>query len=54
MTDESIRTFDHAMLFVWQDELKATGDATVEEQCLQQESKLLPRFAGHHQKFGAF
>ena len=50
MNDEPTCTFDQAVLSAWQDELKATGDATLKQQCLQREPELLPRFAAHYQQ----
>ena len=37
------------MLSAWQEQLKATSDVTLKQQCLQQESAFLPRFAAHYQ-----
>jgi hypothetical protein len=53
MSQEPSRTFDQAMLSAWQDELKATPNPIVKEQCLPQESDLLPRFAAHYQQLKA-
>ena len=39
MTDDPIRTLDQAALSAWHDALKATGNTTIEQQCLQQESR---------------
>ena len=50
MTAEPIRTLDQALLSAWQDELKATPNPIIKEQCLQQEPDLLPRFAEHYQQ----
>jgi hypothetical protein len=47
------RTYDQAVLAAWQDELKATDDASIRQQCLQQESELLPHFAEHYQQLKA-
>src|SRR5215211_9083305 len=41
------------MLSAWQDELKATRNPIIKEQCLQQEPDLLPRFAEHYQQLKA-
>jgi hypothetical protein len=53
MTEEPTRTFDQTVLSVWQDELKATRNPIIKEQCLQQEPELLPRFAAHYQQLKA-
>jgi hypothetical protein len=50
MTTEPIRTFDQAMLFAWQAELKATRNPSIKQQCLQRECELLPCFAEHYQQ----
>src|SRR5215208_6906473 len=50
MTEEPTRPFDQALLLAWQAELKATGDATLKQQCLQPEPDLLPQFAAHYQQ----
>jgi hypothetical protein len=47
MNAGSIRTFDQAILSAWQDELKATRNPSIKQQCLQRESELLLRFAEH-------
>jgi hypothetical protein len=38
------------MLSAWQAELKATRNATIKQQCLQQAPDLLPQFAQHYDK----
>ena len=53
MSQESGRTCNQALLSAWQDELKATGNATLKQQCLQQEPELLPRFAAHYPQLKA-
>jgi hypothetical protein len=53
MTEEPLRTLHQALLSAWQDELKATPNPIIKEQCLQQESDLLPRFAAHYQQLKA-
>src|SRR5215208_6549817 len=53
MTEEPIRAFDQALLSAWQNELKATCDATLKQQCLQQEPELLPLFVVHYGKLKA-
>ena len=53
MTQAPIRTLDQALLSAWQDEPKATPNPIVKEQCLQQESDLLPRFVEHYQQLRA-
>src|SRR5215210_2607493 len=53
MTEEPSRTLHQALLSAWQDELKATGDAPLKQQCLQQEPDLLPRFAAQYQQLRA-
>jgi hypothetical protein len=50
MTEAPIRTFDQALLLAWQDELKATPNPIVKEQCLPQEQEVLRRFAAHYQQ----
>src|SRR5215208_4326246 len=50
MNDEPTCTFDQAVLSAWQDELKATGDATLEQQCLEREPDLLPRFTDQYRQ----
>jgi amidase len=37
----------------WHDELKATRDPIIKEQCIEQESELVPRFAEHYQQLKA-
>jgi hypothetical protein len=53
MNKEPIRVFDQAVLSAWQDELKATRNATIKRQCLQQELGLLPRFVEQYQQLKA-
>jgi hypothetical protein len=53
MTDEPTRTVGQALLSAWQDELQATRNPIVKEQCLPQEPDLLPRFAAHYQQLRA-
>jgi hypothetical protein len=53
MTDEPTRTVGQALLSAWQDELQATRNPIVKEQCLPQEPDLLPRFADHYEKLKA-
>jgi hypothetical protein len=53
MSQESGRTCNQTILSAWQDGLKATGDATLKQQCLQQEPDLLPRFIEHYQQLKA-
>ena len=53
MTEEPNCTFDQAMLAAWQAELKATGDATLKQQCLPQVPDLLPRFTEQYQQLKA-
>jgi hypothetical protein len=50
MSHESGCLFDHAVLSAWQGELKAIRDPSIKQQCLEQESELLLRFAGHYQQ----
>lgn len=50
MIEEPICTFDQTMLSACQAELKATPNPIIKEQCLQQESELLPQFAVHYQQ----
>jgi hypothetical protein len=51
MLEELSRTFNQAVLVTWQDELKATRDLRIKQQCLQLE--LLPRFVEHYQQLKA-
>jgi hypothetical protein len=53
MPEEPIRLFDQALLSAWHAELKATRNPIIKEQCLQQESGLLPRFVAHYQQLKA-
>jgi hypothetical protein len=53
MMEEPNRTFDQTILSAWQDELKATRDPSIKQQCLQRERELLPRFAEHYQHLKA-
>ena len=53
MTEEPLHTFDQAVLSAWQDELKATRGATIEQQCLQREPDLLLRFGEHYYQLKA-
>jgi hypothetical protein len=53
MSQAPTRPFDQAVLSAWQAELKATGDATLTQQCLQREADLLPRFAAHYPQLKA-
>jgi hypothetical protein len=50
MNQESGRTFDQALLSVWQDELKAIHNPSIKQQCLEREPDLLPRFAAQYQE----
>jgi hypothetical protein len=43
MTQEPTRTFDQAMVSVWEDELKATRDPSLKQQLSYREDELLPR-----------
>jgi hypothetical protein len=53
MSQASTCPFAPTLLFAWQSGLKATGDATLKQQCLQQEPDLLPSFADHYEKLKA-
>ena len=53
MKQEPPSTFDQAILSAWQDELKATRNPTIKQQCLEREQELSPRFAEHYQQFKA-
>jgi hypothetical protein len=53
MSQAPARPFDQALLSAWQAELKATRNPIIKEQCLQQESDLLPRFVEHYQQLKA-
>jgi hypothetical protein len=50
MTEDPARPFAPTLLFAWQAQLNATGDATLKRSCLQQEPKLLPRFAEQYRQ----
>jgi hypothetical protein len=49
MSQEPTRTIDQALLAAWQTEFKASHNLNIKQQCLQQESELLPRFGEHYQ-----
>jgi hypothetical protein len=53
MIEASSRTLAQALLSAWQAELKATHKLSIKQQCLQQESELLPRFGEHYQQLKA-
>jgi hypothetical protein len=53
MIEEPARTFDQAILSAWQEELNATRDPSIKQQCLQQAPDLLPHFAEHYQQLKA-
>jgi hypothetical protein len=53
MSPAPTRTLAPALLLAWQAALKATGDATLKQQCLQQEPDLLPRFNKHYRQLEA-
>src|SRR5215208_5149735 len=53
MSQASIRTFDQTLLSAWQEQLKATRNPIIKEQCLQQEPDLLPQFAAQYQRLKA-
>ncbi len=53
MHKESGGTFDQAIVSTWHDELKATRDPIIKEQCIERESELMPRFAEHYQQLKA-
>ena len=50
MTEEPGRTFDQTILSAWQDELKATRNPSIKQQCSQRAPELLPQFAEHYEK----
>jgi hypothetical protein len=47
---EPDHTFDQALLSAWQDQVKATHNLSLKQQCLEREPELLPRFAEHYQQ----
>ena len=53
MIEEPSRTFDYAILSAWQEQLTATHDSSLNQQFLQREPDLLPRFAAHYQQLKA-
>jgi hypothetical protein len=53
MTQEPTRTFDQAMVSVWEDELKATRDSSLKQQLSYREDELLPRLAAPYQQLKA-
>jgi predicted secreted protein len=53
MTQEPTRTFDQAMVSVWEDELKATRDPSLKQQLSYREDDLLPRLAAPYQQLKA-
>ncbi len=53
MDQEPIRTLDQSVLSAWYDQVKATYDSNIKQQCLQQEPELLPLFAEHYQQLKA-
>jgi hypothetical protein len=53
MSQEPTRTIDQALLAAWQTEFKASHNLNIKQQCLQQESELLPRFGEHYQQLKA-
>jgi hypothetical protein len=53
MTQEPTRTFDQAMVSVWEDELKATRDPSLKQQLSYREGELLPRLAAPYQQLKA-
>jgi hypothetical protein len=50
MTEEPLRTLDHAILSAWQEQLTATRDSSLNQQLLQREPELLAQFAEHYEK----
>ncbi|HKH21430.1 MAG TPA: hypothetical protein VKB53_11220, partial [Gammaproteobacteria bacterium] len=53
MRQEPIRTFDQAMVSAWQEQLTATRDSSLNQQLLQREPELLPRFTQQYQQLNA-
>src|SRR5215216_6733177 len=53
MNDGPTRTLDQTILAAWQEELNATRDPSIQQQCLQRGPELLPQFAAHYQQLKA-
>src|SRR5215211_4296275 len=53
MNDGPTRTLDPTILSAWQEELNATRDPSIQQQCLQRGPDLLPQFAAHYQQLKA-
>jgi phosphatidylserine/phosphatidylglycerophosphate/cardiolipin synthase-like enzyme len=53
MSEEPDRTFDQTILSAWQEQIEATRNPSIKQQCSQRKSELLPRFAEHYQQLRA-